>query len=92
MPSSCLAYTYITFLQNRSEHDCFLQTDVDCQSKSQMIVPRHIRSTFAQSESLLQGHQNLDDAFPFTQRFERLADDRTQHSPAVHPSHPIPGR
>ena len=92
MPSSCFAYTYITFLQNRSEHDCFLQTDADCQSKSQMTGPRHIRSTFVQSESLLQGHQNLDDASPLGQRFERLADDCTQHPSAVPSLHRIPGR
>ena len=74
MPSSCFAYTYITFLQSRSEHDCFLQIDTDCQSKSQKTVPRNIRFTFVQSESLLRCNQNLDDAFPFAQWLERLAD------------------
>src|SRR5882672_5607283 len=48
-------------------------------------------STFVQPESLLQCDQNLDDAFSFAQRLERLPHHGAQHPKAVRALHGIPG-
>ena len=88
---ACFECTYITFLQNRSEHDRFLQTEANPKSKSQMTCTRRFGSTSAPPESLLQCHQNLDDASPLAQRLERLPHDCAQHPSAVRPLHRMPG-
>ena len=61
-------------------------------SKSEVIRGHGFSSTFVAPESLLQCHQNLDDAFIFAQRLECLPHDCAQHPPAVLPLHRVPRR